>query len=196
MTHFVDLALLIAGDRMPVRVFCDGSARGNFNVIVTFEDGSMANLQQSLCGNFDYPKELIEVSHRFVTIAMQHHLQVDQRGLTNEPLTTYFPLQPGAPDVAEKGIAAYYAAVDKAWKLYHAGKVSSPMCVGVEKGWYAMLDAFAKWAVRGQGEGNPSDLAAAVRATGLTLKAWESCRLGQPVRLCPEDFDLDVYAAV
>ena len=86
------------------QLFCDGSARGNFNVIVTFEDGSMANLQQSLCGNFDYPKELIEVSHRFVTIAMQHHLQVDQRGLTNQPLTTYFPLQPGAPDVADRTV--------------------------------------------------------------------------------------------
>jgi len=109
-------------------------------------------------------------------------------------LTTCFPLQPGAPEVEETGLASYYAAVDKAWQLYHEGKLDSAMCVSVEKGWYAMLDAFAKWAVRGEGEGNPSDLASAVRATGLTFKAWESCRLGQPVRICPEDFDIDVYA--
>ena len=189
MTHFFDLALLLMEGKMPVRISCEGSARANFVVTVTFEDGSMALVQQTLIGNFDYPKELIEVHNGHVSIAMQHHVEVNQRGLDGEPFATYFPLTPGSPEVDVQGIAAYHAGIDRARELHAKGEIDSFWCVSVEKGWYDLLDEFAKFAVRGEGS-NPCDLIGAIRATMLSFKAWESCRLGAPVRICPEDFDL------
>jgi predicted dehydrogenase len=194
MTHFVDMGLLIMEGKVPVRVFCDGSPRGNFVVVVTFEDGSMFVIHESLGGNFDYPKEDVEVTHGFVAIAMHHHVEVIQRGLDRERFRAVFPLTPGSPPVRETGIAGFHASIDRARKLHGQGRIESPWCVGVEKGWYDLLDAFARFAVRGQGA-NPSDTMSAIRATMICLKAGESCASGRPVRVTPEDYDLNVHVA-
>ena len=193
MTHFVDMGLLIMEGKVPVRVFCDGSERGNFVLSIAFADGSMVVFQQTIVGNFDYPKEYVEVSHGFVTIAMHHHAEVTQRGLDTEPFRKAFPLLKGSPEVPEQGIAAFHASIDKAREMHARGEIDSPWCVGVEKGWSDMLDRFARHAVRGEGT-NPSDVLSAYRATVLTLRSLESCRLGMPVRVTPEDVDINPEA--
>ena len=67
MVHFVDLALLL-NPSYPIRVFTEGSVRGNFTIIIRFADSSITTLVHSMVGNFDYPKELFEVSVHNITV--------------------------------------------------------------------------------------------------------------------------------
>jgi len=45
MVHFVDVALWL-NPSPPVRVFAEGSARGNFTLLIRFQDGSLATITQ------------------------------------------------------------------------------------------------------------------------------------------------------
>lgn len=187
MVHFIDAALWLAGSD-PVEVYANGSTRGNFTQVISFRDGSLATLQHSMVGNFDYPKELFEVSARNVTIALDHFLEVRQRGLDREPFRTCFPLDVGRQFSNQQGIEAFHEAVDRLQELKTAGKPLPCPVIFPDKGHRQQLERFARH-IRGTGA-NPCPVDNAIVVTRIALKLLQSARTGQALRLLPEDYDL------
>lgn len=187
MVHFIDAALWLAGSD-PVEVYTNGSTRGNFTQIIAFRDGSIATLQHSLVGNFDYPKELFEVSSRNVTVCMDHFLEVRQRGLNTEPFRTCFPLVAGHQLSSKQGLESFHEAVDRLQELKTSGKPLPVPVVFPDKGHRQQLESFARH-IRGQGE-NPCPVESAIVVTRVAIKLVQSARTGLPIRLLPEDYDL------
>ncbi len=188
MVHFIDLALWLNASR-PVEAFACGSPRGNFTEIIRFQDGSIATLQHSMVGNFDYPKELFEASLRNVTIALDHHMEVRQRGLESEPFRTCFHGYPGA-NGDRQGIDVFHERVDLEQEAQGRGTTVDLPSV-LTKGHREHLERFGQH-ILGNGS-NPCPVTSAIVVTNIALKLLESCRLGIPVKIGPEDTDL-VYA--
>ena len=186
MTHFIDLALWLIPSA-PAEVYACGSPRGNFTEIIRFADGSLATLQQTMVGNFDYPKELFEASLRNVTVAMEHHLEVRQRGLQSEPFRTCFPIEP-AGLTQKRGIEAFHEAADRLQEMQARGQQMPAMFVMPNKGHLAHLERFGLH-VLGKGE-NPCPVEGAIAVTNVALKLLHSARTGQPVKIGPEDYNL------
>jgi predicted dehydrogenase len=184
MVHFVDLAMWFNPSPV-VRVFADGSCRGNFVLVLRFADGSLTTIQHSLVGHFDYPKELFEVTLRNVTIAMDQHLEVRQFGLPDEPVQRYFGFECDSNESKSAGMAEYYENLKK--QLERAGGRESARIqrLNVDKGHAAHLDRFVTH-VEGNGP-NPCDIESAAAVTSVTFKLLQSIRQGIPVPVNPED---------
>lgn len=186
MVHFVDVALWL-NPSPPVRVFAEGSARGNFSMVIRFEDGSLTTITQSLGGHFDFPKELIEVTANHVTLAMEHHVEVRQRGLADEPFSFQFPFKRDAAGGLGSGIEGFHAAVTQAREeALRSGQ--TPFFVSPDKGHASHLDRFLD-CIEGNGE-NPCDVVSAVTVTRITMRLLESIRLGMPLPVGPEDWHI------
>jgi predicted dehydrogenase len=184
MPHFLDLANLFIA-REPRRVFAMGSTRLNFTILVEYDDGSIATLTDSGAGTLDYPKELVEITHRGAMIAIDHCLEIRTAGIEGEPFRRTFPSLDTRVKTDKAGIEYFYEAAQQtiAERLRtgdHEIFLGFP-----DKGHYAHFDRFAA-CIRGEGE-TPCDAESAAQATVLTLKALESCRLGMPVRVGPEE---------
>ncbi|MBI4026604.1 MAG: Gfo/Idh/MocA family oxidoreductase [Verrucomicrobia bacterium] len=186
MVHFIDLALWF-NDAPLVRVFAEGSSRGNFALLLRFADGSITNMHHTMVGHFDYPKELFEATLRNITIAMDQHIEVRQIGLLDEPVQRFFPFSsaPGRSD--GQGMQGYMQAVQEQLQ-----GVKSPddhiRWIGVNKGHAAHLDRFLDH-IEGRGP-NPCDIEGAVAVNSVALKLLESVRLGLPVAVGPEDWHI------
>ena len=181
MVHFIDLALWLQS-APPARVFAMGSNRTNFTLTIGFQDGSTATLHQTGVGHFDYPKELVEVSANFVTVAMEQHVEVRQWGIGDEPHRRTFPFK-GQDMARTDGIAGYYEALAAAQAMRGAGQKA--LSVGVNKGHAAHLDRFLTH-LDGGGE-NPCPIEGAVTVNRLALKLLESIRTNTPVPVVQED---------
>ena len=186
MVHFIDLALLF-NRSWPVRAFAEGSARGNFTMILRFADGSSTTLFHTLVGNFDYPKELFEATVHNVTIAMDQHIEIRQSGLKDEPQLKTFPFAEGCDWAKEQGMTGYFHEMAK--ERQRAEKAGEkPRGLNVNKGHYAHVDRFLDH-IEGKGE-NPNDVDSAVPVNLVALKLLESVRLGIPVVIAPEDWHI------
>lgn len=186
MVHFVDLALWF-NPSPPVRVFAEGSARGNFALVIRFQDGSLTTMQQTLAGHFDAPKELYEVSLNHVTLGVDHYVELRQRGLADEPFRRTYAFKHEGNDKEMGGIDAFHRAVTEGFeKARRTG--GHPPFITPDKGHAAHLDRFVD-CIEGKGE-NPCDVDAAVVVTRVTLKLLQSIRLGIPVNIGPEDYHL------
>ncbi len=186
MVHFVDLALLF-NSSPPVRVFAEGSARGNFALTIRFQDGSLTTMQQTLVGHFDAPKELYEVSLNHVSLAVDHYVELRQRGLPDEPFRRTYAFRHEGHDREIGGIDAFHKAVSEGFeKARRTG--GPPPFIMPDKGHAAHLDRFVD-CVEGKGP-NPCDVDAAVIVTRVTLKLLQSIRLGMPLNVGPEDYHL------
>lgn len=184
MVHFVDVALWL-NPSPPTRVFAEGSARGNFGMLIRFQDGSVTTITQSLAGHFDYPKELMEVTANHVTLAMDHHVEVRQRGLEDEPFRFTYPFRKDVAGRTAEGMDAFHSAVSEA----HAESKrtgSAPFFVSPDKGHTRHLERFLD-CIEGNGE-NPCDVVSAITVTRITMKLLESIRLGMPLPVGPEDW--------
>ena len=190
MVHFVDVAMWL-NPFPPVRVFAEGSARGNFTLLMKFADGSLATIQHTMVGHFDYPKELIEVSVNNVTLAMDHHVELRQRGLSDETFRQTYAFK--TPDGSDElgGIEGFHAAVTRAFERAERTG-ASPTFISPDKGHAAHLDRFLD-CIEGKAE-NPCDVADAVAVTRVTLKLLESIRLEQSVVIEPEDWQSSQFS--
>ncbi|MBU4286509.1 MAG: Gfo/Idh/MocA family oxidoreductase [Kiritimatiellae bacterium] len=186
MVHFIDLALLFNRSR-PVRGFAEGSARGNFTMILRFADGSITTLFHTMVGNFDYPKELFEATVHNVTIAMDQHIEIRQSGLKDESQLKTFPFSEGCDWSKEQGMTGYFHEMTRErQRAEQAGE--TPRWLNVNKGHYAHMDRFLDH-LEGHGP-NPNDVASAVPVNLIALKLLESVRLGLPVAIGPEDWQI------
>ncbi len=177
MTHFLDLANLFVA-RVPRRVMTMGSATTNATILVQYDDGSLATIVQSGLGTLDYPKELFEITHKGAMIALDHLVEMRVMGIPNVPFRSTFP--PREPrDFDAPGIEGFYRAAERtiAERLKTG---SNELFIGMpDKGHARHLDLFAR-CVRGEGP-SPCSAEEGAKATILTLKAMESCKLGRPV---------------
>ncbi len=186
MVHFIDLALWFNPGH-PVRAFAEGSPRGNFTLLLRFDDGSLTTLQHTMVGHFDYPKELIEATTRNIIVVMEHHLEVRQFGMADEPPIRAFPFTVGDEVVAKPGMHGFLeAAAAERVRAVKTGE--KPRCVGVNKGHALQLDRFLTH-LDGKGE-NPCPVDSAVAVNRIALKFLESARLGLPVAVGPEDWHI------
>lgn len=185
MVHFIDIALWM-NDAKPVRAFAEGSPRGNFTLLLRFNDGSLTTMVHSMVGNFDYPKELFEFSANYYTVTMDQHFEVKQSGFPDEESVRTFPY---AVDWANrhKGMSGYFQARDE--ELARAKKEGDAVrWLNVEKGHYSHLKRFIAH-VQGKGE-NPCPVDTAIGVNKIALKFLESAKLGLPVAINPEDWHL------
>ncbi len=186
MVHFIDLALWLNTGH-PVRAFAEGSARGNFTLLLRFDDGSLTTLQHTMVGHFDYPKELFEATTRNITVAMDQHLEVRQCGLADEPALQYFPYVSESAWAQRQGMAGHLLdQADERTRATAAGE--PPRWIKVDKGHHRHLDRFLTH-LEGAGE-NPCPVESAVAVNRIALKFLESARLGLPVAIGPEDWHL------
>lgn len=186
MVHFIDLALWF-NDGHPVRVYAEGSPRGNFTLVFRFSDGSITTMQHTMVGNFDYPKELMEATTRNITVAMDQHIEVRQCGLADEPLQQFFPYAPDSQWATKPGMSGYMQelSVEQA----RSARAGEPVrWINVVKGHALHLDRFLDH-LEGKGP-NPCDVESAVAVNRIALKCLESARLGLPVAVNPEDWHL------
>jgi len=185
MVHFIDVALWF-NESQPVRVFVEGSNRGNFTQIIRFQDGSITTIQQSMVGNLGYPKEFFEITTNNVTIAMDQHFELRQCGLLDEPMLQTFPFA-GADFAEGEGMTGYIKSLEA--ELKRAGKSGEkPRLIGVSKGHYEHLDRFLDH-IEGKGE-NPCDVESAVVVNRIAIKMLESAALGLPVAVSPQDWHI------
>lgn len=188
MVHFIDVAMWLMTPLPITRVFVEGSAQGNFTLIMRFADGSLATVQQTVCGHFDYPKELIEATAGHVTLAMEHHVELRQRGLEAEPFRRTYPFKSIGGRLENGGIEAFHKAVTETFE--NARRTGSPpVFISPDKGHAAHIDRFLD-CIEGRGE-NPCDVVDAVRVTRVALKLLESVRRGQPVEIGDRDWQIE-----
>lgn len=186
MVHFIDLALWF-NDAHPVKVYAEGSCRGNFTLIIKFDDGSLTTLQHTMVGSFDYPKELFEATLNNITIAMDQHIEVRQMGMTDEHVLQTFPYIEGCEWAVEQGMTGYIRSVEM--EQARARAVNEPArFLNVYKGHYDHLDRFLTY-IEGSGA-NPCGVESAVPVNIIAAKFLESARLGLPVAINPEDWHL------
>lgn len=184
MVHFIDLALWLQKSP-PVRVFAEGSQRGNFSVILRHADASLTTIQHSMVGHFDYPKELFEFTKGNITLALDQHLELRQTGLADEPTVQTFPVSIDWATV--DGMRGYFTALDGERQLA-IKENRSPRPINPNKGHAAHLRRFLQH-VRGEGE-NPAPVESAIITTRIALKMLQSIQLGQPIPIGPSEWHL------
>ncbi len=186
MVHYIDLALWFNSSH-PVRVFAEGSPRGNFTILIRFADGSLSTLQHTMVGHFDYPKELFELTVNNITIALDQHIEVRQVGMDDEPIQKFFPYAKGCEWAKKPGMNGY---MQELAAERERAKKDGDMArwINVNKGHYEQLDRFLDH-IEGKGE-NPCDVESAVLVNRVALKVLESARLGLPIAVNPDDWHI------
>lgn len=186
MVHFIDLSLWLARTH-PVRVFTEGSPRGNFTLIMRFADGSITTLQHTMVGHFDYPKELFEVTVNNITVAMDQHVEVRQCGMTDEAALKTFPYAESGSWAKKKGMTGFMQSIE-AERQKAEDDNRAPRMLNVNKGHAIHLDRFLDH-IEGKGQ-NPCDVESAVPVNRIAMKMLESARLGMPLVVNPEDWNV------
>ena len=186
MVHFIDLALWLHPSP-PVRVFAEGSTRGNFVLMLRFADGSIANLHHTFVGSFDYPKELIEATTNHVSLALEQHIEVRQCGLADEPMLQTFPYSPDASWAKKQGVTGYFEELEAEYKAA-CEEGRGVRWINVIKGHGDQLDRFVTH-IEGNGP-NPCDVESSIPVNRIAVKFLESARLGLPIAIGPEDWHL------
>lgn len=186
MVHFIDIALWINKSN-PVEVYAMGSNKGNFTELIKFEDGSITTLQHTLVGNFDYPKELFEVSVNNVFLALNHHLTIEQRGIEDEPFRKTYSLKRIGVEHYGYGIEAFNDLSDDLYHKNIKGEKDELEMAMPNKGHSDHLERFVKH-IKGTGE-NPCSLDSAILVTKIALCLLESVKTGRSIKVFGENFD-------
>ena len=187
--HWLDLACWLLEDR-PTRITAVGSTRLNYIVNLEFAQAAMACIMFSACGTFEYPKELIEIQNQGKIFRSECFVENQYFG-RGDRTTTTFPLRVDHYPQAgtQGGLAGYLEKIDAMGTEYlSTGKFDY---VFPDKGHFGLLDAFAQ--AIAQNEPSPIDAVDGMRATYLSLRAMDSIRLGTPLPINIEDWDMYVH---
>ncbi len=186
MVHFIDIALWL-NDSYPVRLFAEGSPRGNFVLVMRFADGSLTTFHHSMVGHFDYPKELFEATVNNISLAMDHHIEIRQFGMEDEEIVKVFPFNRDCDWAEKEGMSGYMQAMEN--ELQRIKKEGGNLrFLRVNKGHYMHLDRFMDH-IEGNGE-NPCDAQSAAPVNRIAVRALQSARLGMPVQIGCEDWHI------
>ena len=187
--HWLDLACWMLDER-PVRITGVGSSRLSYVLTLEFASGSLACIFFSCTGSFEYPKELVEVQHGGRIFRSECYVENQVYGLGERTVTT-FPLQQDTQHAAgaEGGHDGYLAKIDAMGTEYE--ETGQFRYVFPDKGHAALLGAFADAILHDRP--SPIDEMAGMRATYLSLRAMDSIRLGTPLPVNIEDWDMYVH---
>ena len=185
--HWLDLACWFFAPQVPVEINAWGSSRMSHGINLVFSSGDSATIIFDVCGTFDYPKEMFEVTSRaslFRNMFFVENRYYGIPGVSSEK----FPLQrDGFKDVVkEEGFDAFMKKCD----LLHqqAGnnvKYTSGDLV-VDKGHQAMLAGFVE-AIKNNTP-SPCDEYAGLQSTLLAKLAIESIRLKRALPVLQEEW--------
>jgi len=177
MVHFIDLALWLNKGR-PTKVFVEGSNRGNFTIVILFDDGSMTTMHHTMVGHFDYPKELFEFTARNFSVAMQQHIEVCQSGFDDEPEIQTFPYGESCEWASQQGVAGYLRESASERRNARA-EGRAPRWLNVNKGHREHLERFMD-CIEGIGP-NPCDARSAMPVIGVALRLLKSVKEERPL---------------
>lgn len=186
MVHFIDIALWL-NDSYPVRVFAEGSTRGNFALLMRFADGSLTTIHHSMVGHFDYPKELFEATCNNVSLAMDQHIELRQFGMEDEEVVKLFPYGNRSGWAKQQGMIGYLNAISGERERAKS-KGEMPRFLRVNKGHYQHIDNFLNH-IEDKGE-NPCDCESALAVNRIAARFLESARSGMPVPIGCEDWHI------
>ncbi|MEN6641823.1 MAG: Gfo/Idh/MocA family oxidoreductase [Armatimonadia bacterium] len=188
--HWLDLACWLLDD-LPVRVYATGSARLSHIISLDFAQGHKACIMFSPVGTFEYPKELFEIMDHAALFRNLCFVETESWGAAGTERKT-FPLQfDGCPEAGQEGgLSGYIAKLQRRAEVHaESGKTKWPDLFP-DKGHYQLLDGFVEAILNDKP--SPVDEQAGARATYLCLRAIESIRLGAPVPVNMEDFEMFV----
>jgi len=187
--HWLDLICWLM-ERRPTRITAVGSSRLNYVITLEFADGSLGCLFFSVCGSFEYPKELIEIQDHGKIFRSECFVENQYFGLGERTVKT-FPLQHDFHPQAgtEGGHCGYLAKIDATGREFlETGQYR--YCFP-DKGHLNLLEAFADAIINDRP--SPIDELAGMRATYLSQRAIESIRLGTTLPINIGDWDMYVY---
>jgi len=190
--HWLDLVCWLLEDD-PVRIYATGWTRLNHIISLDFKQGHRACIFFASTGTFNYPKELYEIQDHAVLFRNECFVETGIYGRSVEPEVKSWPFQfDDFPDVGrDGGLSGYIEKCKARAERYIRSGKKDYGTLAPNKGHYGLLDAFVR-AVMKDG-GSPVDEVAGARATYLSRRAIESIRLGKPLPINVEDYDLFVW---
>ena len=185
--HWLDLACWFFAPQTPVEINAWGSTRMTHGINLTFSSGDNATIIFDVCGTFDYPKEMFEVTSNAALFRNMFFVENRYYGIPGAE-NEVFPLQRDGykDEVPAEGFDAFMKKCD----LQHqqAGdniKFAAKELV-VDKGHTAMLDGFVKAILNNTS--SPCDEYAGLQSTMLAKLAIESIRLKRALPVLIEEF--------
>jgi len=187
--HWLDLICWMLDER-PVRVHGVGSTRLNYVITLEFANGALGCIFFSANGSFEYPKELVEIQDHGRLFRSECFVENQYFGRGERVLQTYPIQNDHFPDAgSEGGHAGYLAKIDAASR--HFEQTGEYKYCFPDKGHRDLLQAFANSLMHDSPA--PVDEMAGMRATYLSQRAMESIRVGHPLPLNVEDWDMYVH---
>ena len=187
--HWLDLMCWMMEQR-PVRITAIGTTRLNYVINIEFSEGSLGCLFFSVCGSFEYHKELIEIQNQGKIFRSECFVENQYFGRGERTVKT-FPLQYDyQPEVGKQGgHGGYLAKIDAMGSQYEkTGKFD--YCFP-DKGHRSLLEAFAE--AIAEDKPSPLDEISGMRATYLSLRAMDSIRQGISLPINIEDWGMYVH---
>jgi predicted dehydrogenase len=187
--HWLDLICWMLEQR-PVRVTAAGSTRLNYVINIEFADGSLGCLFFCASGSFEYPKELVEIQDhgkifRSECFVENHYFGLGERTVKTFPLQFDFYPEEGK----QGGMAGYLQKIDAMGTEY--AQTGNLKYVFPDKGHFDLLKAFADAVI--DDRPSPLDEVAGTQATYLSQRAMDSIRLGAPLPVNIEDWEMYVH---
>ena len=184
--HWLDLACWFFAPQLPEEITAWGSTRLTHGVNVRFSGGDSATICFDVCGTFDYPKEMFEVTSRAALFRNLFFVENRYYGMGGIETET-FPLQfDGYADACPgEGFDAYMRKIDRQHQDAGSNLKHSVNAILVDKGHRAMFDGFVR-AVR-EDAPTPCDEYAGLQATLLAELTRQAIRTKQTVPVPVEE---------
>ncbi|MBO7721121.1 MAG: Gfo/Idh/MocA family oxidoreductase [Kiritimatiellae bacterium] len=183
--HWLDLACWFFDTQRPVRLTGWGSSRLSHGINLEFSGGDAATIIFDVCGTFDYPKEMYEVTSRAALFKSLFFVENRYYGMPGVAVET-FPLQYDSFADAVPGDG--FEALMKKGELRHGDDAKAnwgAMCV--DKGHRAMIAGFMD-AIR-NGTPSPCDEMAGMRSLLLAQIAVKAIKTGHSMPVPVEDWE-------
>ena len=184
--HWLDLACWFFAPQVPTAITAWGSTRMTHGVNVKFSGGDSATICFDVCGTFDYPKEMFEVTCEAALFRNMFFVENRYYGMGGIERET-FPLQFDgfAESCPGEGFDAYMKKIDLLHKAAGDNLKSAVNGILVDKGHRAMLDGFVR-SIR-ENIPSPCDEYAGLQATLLAKLTIESIRTERTIPVLIED---------
>ena len=185
--HWLDLACWFFAPQVPVEINAWGSTRMSHGINLTFSGGDSATIIFDVCGTFDYPKEMFEVTSNAALFRNMFFVENRYYGIPGAQ-NEVFPLQRDGykSEVPAEGFDAFMKKCD----LQHQQAGDNIKFAGkelvVDKGHVAMLDGFIN-SIRNNTP-SPCDEYAGMQATLLAKLAIESIKLKRALPVLQEEW--------
>jgi len=187
--HWLDLICWMLDER-PIRIGGVGSTRLNYVITLEFASGSLGCIFFSATGTFEYPKELIEIQHGGRILRSECFVENQYFGRGDREVKRFDLQEDLQPDAGKQGgHAGYLEKIEASAREYV--QTGDFKYVFPDKGHFNLVRAFAESILRD--EPAPIDEMAGMRATYLCCRAMDSIRIGHPLPVNIEDWEMYVH---